>query len=65
MNKKVKLIPASYYKAVYACNGNVLNEEKFDSLAGLKWVSKYIFEIVDEKKWESFKKKYEIELDKQ
>ena len=40
MSKKIKLIPESYYKAVKACNGDYLDENRFDRLAGLKWIEK-------------------------
>ena len=65
MSKKVTLVPKSYYEAVKACNGDYLNEKKFDSQAGLEWLGKYVFKVTDEKKWDSFKKKYEVEVDKQ
>lgn len=65
MSKKVTLIPNTYYKAVKECNGDCTDEKRFDRLAGLSWITKYTFEVVDEKKWESYKNLYKIEVDKQ
>jgi hypothetical protein len=65
MSKKITLVPKTYYAAVKACNGDYLDEKRFDRLAGLSWITKYTFEVVDEKKWESFKKTYKVEVDKQ
>jgi hypothetical protein len=62
--KKIKLNPASYYKAVYAANGNYENEKKFDTTAGLEWISGYTFEVKDAVKWKSVKEKLDILLDK-
>ena len=62
--KKIKLNPASYYKAVYSVNGNYENEKKFDNIAGLEWLGEYNFEVEDTVKWKSAKEKFEILVDK-
>ena len=62
--KTIKLDPKSYYKAVYAANGNYDNEKKFDVSAGLEWMGEYKFEVKDSAKWKSTKEKFEIVVDK-
>lgn len=56
---KIKIDPFYYWKEVYRNTGNYLQEDKFDSSIGLKWLGDYMFSIVDSAKWNKVKNNFE------